>query len=121
MFKKILIANRGEIAVRIIRACKEMGIETVAIYSKADEKALHKQLATEAICIGEAPSNESYLNIEGILSAACLTGCDAIHPGFGFLSENASFASMVQKCGLVLLALVQRSLKKWVIKVLQFK
>lgn len=101
MFKKILIANRGEIAVRIIRACKEMGIETVAIYSKADEKALHKQLATEAICIGEAPSSESYLNIEGILSAACLTGCDAIHPGFGFLSENASFASMVKKCGLV--------------------
>lgn len=101
MFKKILIANRGEIAVRIIRACKEMGIETVAIYSKADEKALHKQLATEAICVGEAPSSESYLNVEAILSAACLTGCDAIHPGFGFLSENAQFASMVQKCGLV--------------------
>ncbi len=101
MFKKILIANRGEIAVRIIRACKEMGIETVAIYSKADEKALHKQLATEAICVGEAPSDASYLNIESIISAACLTGCDAIHPGFGFLSENATFASMVEKCGLV--------------------
>ncbi len=101
MFKKILIANRGEIAVRIIRACKEMGIETVAIYSKADEKALHKQLATEAICVGEANSSDSYLNVEAILSAACLTGCDAIHPGFGFLSENAKFAGMVHKCGLV--------------------
>ena len=85
MFKKILIANRGEIAVRIIRACKEMGIRTVAVYSKADENALHKELASETICIGEAPSSESYLNIERIISAAALTGCDAIHPGFGFL------------------------------------
>ncbi|MGM9969125.1 MAG: acetyl-CoA carboxylase biotin carboxylase subunit [Anaeroplasma sp.] len=101
MFKKILIANRGEIAVRIIRACKEMGILTVAVYSKADEKALHKELAHEAVCIGEAASSESYLNMERIISAACLTGCDAIHPGFGFLSENPQFAKMVEKCGLV--------------------
>jgi len=100
MFKKILIANRGEIAVRIIRACKEMGIQTVAVYSKADEKALHKQIADEAICIGEANSIDSYLNIENIITAACLTGCDAIHPGFGFLSENPLFAKMVETCGL---------------------
>lgn len=100
MFKKILIANRGEIAVRIIRACKEMGIDTVAIYSKADSKALHKEIATEAVCIGEANSMDSYLNIENIISAACLTGCDAIHPGFGFLSENPLFAKMVETCGL---------------------
>lgn len=100
MFKKILIANRGEIAVRIIRACKELGIATVAVYSKADENALHKELATEAVCIGEANSQDSYLNIENIISAACLTGCDAIHPGFGFLSENPQFARMVETCGL---------------------
>lgn len=100
MFKKILIANRGEIAVRIIRACKEMGIETVAVYSKADENALHRELATEAVCIGGASPLDSYLNMERILSAACLTGCDAIHPGFGFLSESPIFASMVIKCGM---------------------
>lgn len=100
MFKRILIANRGEIAVRIIRACKEMGIETVAVYSRADEKSLHKDLATKAICIGEASSSESYLNAENIIMAACLTGCDAIHPGFGFLSENPTFAEMVEKCGI---------------------
>ena len=100
MFKRILIANRGEIAVRIIRACKEMGIETVAIYSKADENALHRELATKAVCIGGASPQESYLNMERILSAACLTGCDAIHPGFGFLSESSIFASMVIKCGM---------------------
>ena len=101
MFKKILIANRGEIAVRIIRACKELGIKTVAIYSKADEDSLHKNLATEAICIGENKATDSYLNIERILSAAVATGCDAIHPGFGFLSENSRFAKLVEKCGLV--------------------
>ena len=100
MIKRMLIANRGEIAVRIIRACKEMGIETVAVYSKADEKSLHKQLATVSVCIGEARSSDSYLNIENIISAACLTGCDAIHPGFGFLSENPQFANMVMKCGM---------------------
>lgn len=101
MFKKILIANRGEIAVRIIRACKELGIETVAVYSKGDEFALHKELASETVCIGEANPLDSYLNMERLISAACLTGCDAIHPGFGFLSENPTFARMVEKCGLV--------------------
>lgn len=101
MIEKVLIANRGEIAVRIIRACREMGIETVAVYSKADQEALHTQLADEAICIGEAPSNESYLNMENILSAAIATGADAIHPGFGFLSENAKFASLCETCNLI--------------------
>lgn len=100
MFKKILIANRGEIAVRIIRACKEMGIKTVAIYSQADENALHRELANEAYCVGGASCSDSYLNMENILSIACLTGCDAIHPGFGFLSENPIFASMVERCGI---------------------
>ena len=92
MLKKVLIANRGEIAVRIIRACREMGIRTVAIYSEADKNALHVQLADEAICVGPAPSNKSYLNVKAILEAACLTGADSIHPGFGFLSENPNFA-----------------------------
>ena len=101
MFKKILIANRGEIAVRIIRACKEMGIRSVAVYSQADDKALHKKLADEAICIGDAKPSDSYLNMERIIQTALLTGCDAIHPGFGFLSENPKFARMVEKCGLV--------------------
>jgi acetyl-CoA carboxylase biotin carboxylase subunit len=100
MFKKILIANRGEIAVRIIRACKEMGIKSVAVYSEADKKALHTELASETVCIGKAASSESYLNMERIISAALVTGCDAIHPGFGFLSENPQFARMVEKCGL---------------------
>ena len=90
--KRILIANRGEIAVRIIRTCKEMGIETVAVYSSADKEALHVQLADYAVCIGGAKSTDSYLNMKNILSAACMTGCDGIHPGFGFLSENAKFA-----------------------------
>ena len=100
MFKKILIANHGEIAVRIIRACKEMGIKSVAVYSEADKKALHTELASETVCIGKAASTESYLNMERIISAALVTGCDAIHPGFGFLSENPQFARMVEKCGL---------------------
>lgn len=100
MLKKVLIANRGEIAVRIIRACREMGIRTVAIYSEADKNALHKTLADEAICIGPAPSNKSYLNIKAILEVACLTGADSIHPGFGFLSENAVFAKMCEEIGI---------------------
>ena len=100
MFKKVLIANRGEIAVRIIRTCKEMGIETVAVYSKADSEALHVQLADQAICIGEAKASDSYLNIPNILSAASMSGCDAIHPGFGFLSENPQFARQVQQCNM---------------------
>lgn len=98
MINKVLIANRGEIAVRIIRACREMGIETVAVYSKADESALHVQLADEAICIGPAASKDSYLNMENIISATINSGADAIHPGFGFLSENARFADMCRQC-----------------------
>ena len=100
MLKKILIANRGEIAVRIIRACREMGIRTVAIYSEADKEALHTKLADEAICIGPAPSNKSYLNIKAILEAICLTGSDSVHPGFGFLSENVTFAKMCEEIGI---------------------
>lgn len=101
MFKKILIANRGEIAVRIIRACKEMGIKSVAIYSVADKEALHVQLADEAVCVGPVLATMSYLNMENILSAAVLMGAEAIHPGFGFLSENPKFARLVKECGLV--------------------
>lgn len=98
MFQKILIANRGEIAVRIIRACREIGIKTVAVYSEADRDALHTLLADEAICIGPAPSAESYLNMEQILTACVAMKADAIHPGFGFLSENARFAELCEKC-----------------------
>ncbi len=101
MIKKMLIANRGEIAVRIIRACKEMGIKTVAIYSTADASSLHVELADQSVCVGGPKAKDSYLNMSNILSAACLTGCDAIHPGFGFLSENSKFARLVNKCGLV--------------------
>ncbi|MEF9940325.1 MAG: acetyl-CoA carboxylase biotin carboxylase subunit [Clostridium sp.] len=98
MFNKILIANRGEIAVRIIRACREMGIKTVAVYSEADRESLHTFLADEAICIGPAPSGESYLDMERIISATIAMKADAIHPGFGFLSENARFAELCEKC-----------------------
>ena len=100
MFDKILVANRGEIAVRIIRACREMGIKTVAVYSEADRDALHTMLADEAICIGPAASSQSYLNMERILSACVVTQADAIHPGFGFLSENARFAELCEKCSI---------------------
>jgi acetyl-CoA carboxylase biotin carboxylase subunit len=100
MIKKILIANRGEIAVRIIRACREMGIQTVAVYSEADKDALHTQLADEAVCIGPAPSKDSYLNMENIISATIITGAEAIHPGFGFLSENYKFAELCEKCNI---------------------
>lgn len=100
MFNKILIANRGEIAVRIIRACREMGISTVAVFSEADRNALHTQMADEAICIGPNKSSESYLNMQNIISAACLTNAQAIHPGFGFLAENSTFASMCEECNI---------------------
>lgn len=100
MFNKILVANRGEIAVRIIRACREMGIKTVAVYSEADRDALHAELADESICIGPAPSSESYLNIPNIISATVVTKADAIHPGFGFLSENSKFARMCEECNI---------------------
>ena len=99
MFKKVLIANRGEIAVRIIRACRELGIRTVAVFSEADRDALHAKIADEAICIGPAASDKSSLNIKSILAACELTGAEALHPGFGFLSENASFARMCERCG----------------------
>lgn len=98
--EKVLIANRGEIAVRIIRACHDLGLQTVAVYSQADAEALHVLHADEAICIGEAPSPKSYLKIPNILSACEITGADAIHPGYGFLSENANFASICESCGL---------------------
>ena len=100
MFSKILIANRGEIAVRIIRACRELGVRTVAVYSEADKNALHAELADEAICIGPAKAADSYLNVQQILSAAIVTKAEAIHPGFGFLSENSRFASMCEECNI---------------------
>ena len=100
MFQKILIANRGEIAVRIIRACKQMGIETVAVYSEADKNSLHVQIADQSVCIGASRSSESYLKMENIISAAVLLGVEAIHPGFGFLSENEEFASLCASCGI---------------------
>ncbi|WP_088809949.1 MULTISPECIES: acetyl-CoA carboxylase biotin carboxylase subunit [Listeria] len=100
MIKKVLIANRGEIAVRIIRAAKEMGIETVAIYSEADRDALHSQLADEAYCVGPAATKDSYLNMSNIISVAVLTNCDAIHPGYGFLAENADFADLCADCNI---------------------
>ncbi|EHE31809.1 carbamoyl-phosphate synthase L chain, N-terminal domain protein [Streptococcus pneumoniae GA13723] len=100
MFRKILIANRGEIAVRIIRAARELGIATVAVYSTADKEALHTLLADEAVCIGPGKATESYLNINAVLSAAVLTEAEAIHPGFGFLSENSKFATMCEEVGI---------------------
>ncbi len=100
MFNKILIANRGEIAVRIIRACREMGIATVAVYSEADKDALHAQMADEAICIGPASPKDSYLNVQNIISATVLSGAQAIHPGFGFLSENSKFAKICKECNI---------------------
>ena len=100
MFNKILIANRGEIAIRIMRACRELGIKTAAVYSTADKSALHAQIADEAICIGPAASKDSYLNTKSIIAACEVTGADALHPGFGFLSENADFARLCDKCGI---------------------
>lgn len=100
VIKKLLIANRGEIAVRIIRACKEMGIETVAVYSEADKESLHVQLADEAYCIGPTLSKDSYLNFTNIMSVATLTEVQAIHPGYGFLAENADFAEICRECNI---------------------
>ena len=96
MFKKVLIANRGEIALRIIRACHELNIKTVAVYSTVDEHSLHVKFADEAVCIGPAPSKHSYLNIPNIIAACEITGSDAIHPGYGFLSENYNFAKILK-------------------------
>ena len=99
-FKKVLIANRGEIAVRVIRSCKELGIETVSVYSQADQDSLHVKISDESVCIGPAKSIHSYLNMHAVLSAAEITGADAIHPGYGFLSENEEFAKMCEQCGI---------------------
>jgi len=101
MFSKVLVANRGEIALRIIRSCKELGIKTVAVYSEADRNSLHAMLADESVCIGPARATDSYLNIPNILSAAEITGAEAIHPGYGFLAENPRFAEICQNSGFV--------------------
>ncbi len=112
MFQKILIANRGEIAVRIIRSCMYMGIETIAIYSEVDKDSLHVQLADEAICIGKAKSNESYLNMENIITAAINKGAEAIHPGFGFLSENAQFAELCETVGITFIGPKSKTIRQ---------
>ena len=112
MFRRILIANRGEIALRIIRACRELGVQTVAVYSTADASSLHVRLADQAVCIGPAAVGESYLNIPRILSAAEITGADAIHPGYGFLSENAHFAEICEKCGLAFIGPTPKNLRE---------
>src|SRR5688500_7911108 len=98
MFKKILVANRGEIALRVICACKELGIKTVAVFSEADRNSLHVRFADEAVCIGPAKSSDSYLKVPSVISAAEITNADAIHPGYGFLSENAYFAEVCEAC-----------------------
>jgi acetyl-CoA carboxylase, biotin carboxylase subunit len=113
MFKKILIANRGEIAVRILRAAREMGIRTVAIHSEPDTQALHVRFADEAVCVGPAPAAKSYLNIPSIISAAEITGADAIHPGYGFLSENAGFADLCQRCRLAFIGPSAAAMRIW--------
>ncbi|MBV9948299.1 MAG: acetyl-CoA carboxylase biotin carboxylase subunit [Myxococcales bacterium] len=113
MFKKILIANRGEIAIRVLRACRELGIKTVAVHSEADARALHVRFADEAVCIGPAPAPKSYLNIPAIISAAEITAADAIHPGYGFLSENAEFARICAKCGIAFIGPSPEAMLAW--------
>ncbi|MDF2606796.1 MAG: accC [Bacillales bacterium] len=116
MIKKVLIANRGEIAVRIIRACKEMNIRTVAIYSEADKNSFHVQLADEAYCVGPTSSKDSYLNMSNIITIATATGCDAIHPGYGFLSENSTFAELCEQCNITFIGPSSRSISLMGIK-----
>lgn len=113
MFKRVLIANRGEIALRVIRACRELGIETVAVHSEADANALHVRVADQALCIGPAKASLSYLNVPAIISAAEVTAADAIHPGYGFLSENAQFAQVVEDCGLCFIGPSAKAMKPW--------
>ena len=112
-FKKILIANRGEIALRVIRACRELGIATVAVHSEADTRALHVRFADEAVCIGPSPATRSYLHIPAIMAAAEITGADAIHPGYGFLSENAEFARLCAKCGVTFIGPSPEAMRAW--------
>ncbi len=111
MFKKILIANRGEIACRVIRASRELGIKTVAIHSEADKTSMHVKMADEAVCVGPASASESYLNIPSIISAAEITGADAIHPGYGFLAENTYFAEVCETCGITFIGPKKTSAK----------
>src|SRR5208283_1218481 len=113
MFKKVLIANRGEIALRILRACRELGVKTVAVHSEADSRALHVRFADEAVCIGPAPSAKSYLNIPAIIAAAEVTAADAIHPGYGFLSENAHFARLCEKCDVTFIGPSPEAMAAW--------
>jgi acetyl-CoA carboxylase biotin carboxylase subunit len=113
MFKKVLIANRGEIAVRIIRACRELGVRTVAVHSEADTAALHVRLADEAVCIGPSAPQKSYLNMAAIIAAAEIAGADAIHPGYGFLSENAQFAEVCRRCGITFIGPTPEAMKLW--------
>jgi acetyl-CoA carboxylase biotin carboxylase subunit len=113
MFKKILIANRGEIALRVLRACRELGIKSVAVHSEVDARALHVRFADEAVCIGPAAASKSYLNIPAIISAAEVTGADAIHPGYGFLSENAEFARICAKCGITFIGPSPEAMRAW--------
>ncbi len=115
--EKVLIANRGEIAVRIIRACRELGIATVAVHSDVDTEALHSRLADQAVCIGPAPSAHSYLNVPAIIAAAEITGADAVHPGYGFLSENAEFADTCERCGLAFIGPTAQNMRDWGAKV----
>ena len=118
MFKKILVANRGEIAVRIIRACKELKIKTVAIHSDVDTEAMHVKLADESICVGSAQPNDSYLNIPSIISAIDITGSDAVHPGYGFLSENDKFARILSSHKVKFIGPSQNQFWNWVTKVM---
>src|ERR1700750_2534720 len=112
-FHKILVANRGEIAIRVIRACRELGIATVAVHSEADAHALHVRFADEAVCIGPASASLSHLNIPAIISAAEITAADAIHPGYGFLSESTKFAQVVERCGLNFIGPTSTAMAQW--------